>query len=345
MTNKTDQTSQIEARVDVKSQVARDLIEAMEKGDTPWQKPWGSQSMLPMNATTQNAYRGINRILLALSGRSSNRWCTFQQATAKRWRIKKGEKGTMIVKVVDLAGFGKDNSPASLEEASRLLQESSEQDAKKRGGMALKRYWVFNSEQIEGMPEAETEPQADVEPTAKAEAIVRALTEQTGLIVVHGGNNACYVPALDEVRLPPVRSFRSQYDMWATKLHECAHSTMHAKRLNRTEAYAKRWGDEAYALEELTAEISSAIMAGETGVPMSQDPAHVQSHASYLRSWVKAITNDPMAIFTAAKNADRICEYMLGLERNMTAETRLMSPEHAEWTADYERAEIAYRRR
>ena len=73
-------------------------------------------------------------------------------------------------------------------------------------------------------------------------------------------------------------------------------------------------GRRSYALEELTAEIASAIMAGETSVPMSQDPAHLQSHASYLRGWVKAIENDPMAIFMAAKNADRICEYMLGLE-------------------------------
>jgi len=119
-------------------------------------------------------------------------------------------------------------------------------------------------------------------------------------------------------------------------MHECAHSTMHAKRLNRTEAYAKRWGDSAYALEELTAEISSAMLSAETGVPMSQDPAHLQNHASYLRGWIKAIESDPMAIFTAAKNADRICEYMLGLERQMTA----MAP-HKEWIEEYDNARRA----
>lgn len=42
--------------VDVKSEVARQLIEAMEKGETPWQKPWSSQAMQPRNAVTGNGY-------------------------------------------------------------------------------------------------------------------------------------------------------------------------------------------------------------------------------------------------------------------------------------------------
>jgi len=327
----TDQQQVDDAKVDVKSQVARTLIAAMESGDTPWQKPWKSQAMRPKNLTTNNDYRGINRILLALSGRSSNFWCTYQQAAAKGWQVKKGEKGTMIVKVVEFARDAQDQGVAV---DSGGGNEGREAEGEQRKGFALKRYWVFNAEQIEGMPQPEPEVGRDFDPVEKAEAVVRALTEQTGLLVIHGGNQACYIPALDEVRLPPVRAFATPYDMWATKMHECAHSTMHAKRLNRTEAYAKRWGDSAYALEELTAEISSAMLSAETGVPMSQDPAHVQNHASYLRSWIKAIESDPMAIFTAVKNADRICEYMLGLERQLTA----MEP-HKEWIAEYDRAQ------
>jgi len=325
---------QPDAKLDVKSQVARTLIEAMEKGDTPWQKPWKSQALMPTNPTTRNGYRGINRLLLALSGRSSNLWCTFQQASAKGWRVKKGEKGTMIVKVVEFTRDSKDQGGAS--DSGGAASDSREAEGEQRKGFALKRYWVFNAEQIEGMPQAEPEAGREFHPIEKAESVVRALSEQTGLIVIHGGNQACYIPALDEVRLPPVRAFATPYDMWATKMHECAHSTMHAKRLNRTEAYAKRWGDSAYALEELTAEISSAMLSAETGVPMSQDPAHVHNHASYLRGWIKAIENDPMAIFTAAKNADRICEYMLGLERQLTA----MEP-HKEWIEEYDNARRA----
>jgi antirestriction protein ArdC len=320
-----------EAKLDVKSEVAKTLIAAMEAGDTPWQRSWKSTAMRPTNITTSNAYRGINRILLALSGRSSNLWCTYQQAAAKGWQVRRGEKGTMIVKVVEFNRAHNDGGAGA--EPSDAPIPGKVEEAAARKGAALKRYWVFNAEQIDGIPQAEQEPERDFEPVAKAEAVVQALIEQTGLIVIHGGDNACYVPSLDEVRLPPARAFKSQYDMWATKMHECAHSTMHPKRLDRSDAYAKRWGDSAYALEELTAEISSAILAGETGVPMSRDPSHIQSHAGYLRSWIKAIENDPMAIFTAAKNADRICEYLLGLERQMASVER-----HKEWIAEYDRA-------
>ena len=69
---------------------------------------------------------------------------------------------------------------------------------------------------------------------------------------------------------------------------------------------------------------------------MCQDPKHLQAHGSYLRSWIKAIENDPMAIFTAAKNADRIVEYMLGLEHQ-----RAKASAHVEWIVDYEWAERA----
>jgi antirestriction protein ArdC len=337
-----EQQQPSDARVNVKSQVAQMLIDAMERGDTPWQRPWDAQRGSPMSAmnpTTGNAYKGVNRILLAIAGAGfgSNHWMTYQQAASKGWNVRKGKKGSMIVKVVELGRSGDRGEGAVRPDgASSGDAGGQESDKERSAGHALKRYWVFNAEQIEGMPPSEPKHVQEFQPVEKAEAIMEALKERTGLLVIHGGNKACYVPALDEIRLPPKQSFHSVYDRWATELHEAAHSTMHEKRLDRSEAYAKRWGDSAYALEELTAEIASAILASETGVPMSQDPKHVQAHGSYLRSWIKAIENDPMAIFTAAKNADRICEYMLGLERQHTA----LAP-HKEWIAEYDIARAA----
>ncbi len=342
MNKAKEQQPSDETRVNVKSQVAQMLIDAMERGDTPWQRPWDAEQGSPMNAmnpTTGNAYKGVNRILLAIAGAGfgSNHWMTYQQAAAKGWNVRKGEKGSMIVKVVELGRSSDGGEGATRADgASSGDAGSRESDRERNAGHALKRYWVFNAEQIEGMPQAEPKVVSDFEPVEKAEAIMEALKERTGLLVIHGGNRACYVPALDEIRLPPKQAFHSVYDLWATELHEAAHSTMHEKRLDRSEAYAKRWGDSAYALEELTAEIASAILASETGVPMCQDTKHIQAHGSYLRSWIKAIENDPMAIFTAAKNADRICEYMLGLERQRTE----LAP-HKEWVEEYDCARSA----
>ncbi|RQO58498.1 hypothetical protein DBR47_12360 [Paucibacter sp. KBW04] len=333
-----------DVRFNVKQQVAQTLIAAMEKGDTPWQRPWDVQSgssLNPKNPTTGNAYRGVNRILLAIAGTGygSNLWLTYQQAAAKGWQVRKGQKGTMIVKVVDFERnrAGVEGRPAAANEGGSAVG-SKEAEQEPAMGKALRRYWVFNAEQIEGMPQPEAKPERDFEPVERAEAVMQALIEKTGLMVIHGGSKACYVPAHDEIRLPPKNAFHSAYDLWATKLHEAAHSTMAEHRLNRTEAYAKRWGDSAYALEELTAEIASAILASETGVPMSQDPKHVQSHASYLRCWIKAIQNDPQAVFTAAKNADRICEYLLGL-----VQQRMVIEPHKEWIEEYEATPMARR--
>jgi len=345
------QAAQGAARVDVKHEVAQRLIEAMEQGGAPWQRPWSAQSSLsmrPINPTTQNGYRGINRVLLALSGRSSNLWMTYQQAADQGWQVRKGEKGTMIVKVVEMfrdrdgAGGGGGTPSAAGGQANGAGGEGSANQAEneQRKAFALRRYFVFNAEQIDGMPKVEEPAPLDFNPVERAEAVIQAMKEQTGLMVIHGGDKACYVPSLDEVRLPPKRAFKTEYDYYSTACHELCHSTMHEKRLNRTDAYAKKWGDSAYALEELTAEIGAAILSSETGVARSPElaAAHLEDHAKYLRGWIKAIERDPMAIFTAAKNAEKISEYVLGLERQMTA----LAP-HKEWIEEYDAAPMARR--
>lgn len=341
------------ARLSVKHEVAQKIIEAMKLGETPWQRPWKTSAMKPSNGVTGNAYRGINRVLLGLAGQawSDSRWVTFQQAASNGWMVRKGEKGQMIVKVVDLQDSEKSeradpqgSSSATAGGLSSGGDASRSEDQKQPDGsnrFALKRYFVFNAQQVEGMPplpEAAGQPEFD--PVDRAENVIKALKERTGLLVVHGGNSACYIPAADEVRLPNKRAFSSQYGYYSVALHECAHSTLSEKRLDRKEALGKRWGDEAYGMEELRAELCSAILAAETGVPMSQDADHIGQHASYLNSWIKAIGNDPMAIFSAAKDADRMASYMLGL-----AQENVAMASHEDWVAEYDGALAAGQRR
>lgn len=207
--------------------------------------------------------------------------------------------------------------------------DAANEDARRRF-FVLRRYTVFNAEQIDGVPEIEREAARDFDPVQRAESVIAAL-KQTGLVISHGGAQASYSPATDEVMLPPKVSFHSLYDYYAVAMHEGAHSTLHLSRLNRKEALGKKWGDEAFAMEELRAEFSSAILAAETGVPMTQ--AHIDNHAAYLRHWLKAVEADPMAIFSAAKDAEHMAQYMLGLEKQMIAREQ-----HNEWLRDYDRA-------
>lgn len=300
--NEKAQAQAEETRIDVKSQVALTIIEAMKQQQTPWQRPWNAASMRPMNPTTGNAYRGINRLLLGLSGMPDARWLTYQQAAANGWQVKKGEKGRVIVKVVELTP----------EEAKNLpKEEGEEQSSQKR--LILKRYYVFNATQIEGIPPFPApEGGQEIGSVERAEGIVAALKERTGLLVLHQGQQACYVPSRDQILMPRREAFHSTYDYYATLMHECGHSTLHEKRLDRRDALGKRFGDEAYSLEELRAEISSAILASETGI--APGPGHIQNHAAYLNSWIKCIQKDPMVIFSAAKDAQKMADYLLELE-------------------------------
>lgn len=311
---------------DVKNQVAAALIAAMEQGNTPWQKPWSASSMTPINGATLNAYRATNRILLALQGRGDARWLTYRQAAEKGWQVRGGEKGTMIVKLVEL-GPGERS-----EEGGR--QEAAGSGEAERKRMVLRRYFVFNAEQIDGIPPMEPQEQAqEFEPAERAEKVLEALREKTGLVIAYGGAKAFYDPVADKIQLPQRKRFSSAYALAAVQYHEAGHATLAKHRLDRREALGERWGDEAYAMEELRAEICSAILAAETGVPMCQDPKHVANHAAYLRSWVAGVRKDPLAIFAAARDAERMADYLLGLERQLVS-----MAEHKEWVEEYERA-------
>lgn len=315
-------------RDDVRADVARTLIDAMERGETPWQKPWSAQALRPMNPTSGNAYRGVNRLLLALSGRSDPRWMTYQQALANQWQVRRGEKGSTIVKLVEVSA-----REASADEGrsgvGSYIAEQGASGAEAKRSFALRRYTVFNAEQMEGVPELGVETALEFNAVERAEAVLSSLRDQTGLRFVYGGDRAFYAAAKDEVHLPHRRAFHSAYDFYATAMHEGAHATLSPGRLDRRDAIGKRWGDEAYAMEDLRAEICSAILSAETGVPLSQ--THIDNHAAYLKHWVKVVAADPMAIFSAAKDAELMAQYMLSLVQVKTA----MGP-HEEWVAEYD---------
>ena len=75
------------------------------------------------------------------------------------------------------------------------------------------------------------------------------------------------------------------------------------------------FGSEGYAKEELRAEIASMIMGDELGI--GHDP---EQHAAYVGSWIKALQDDPLEIFRAAADAEKIQDYVLGLEQKQIQE-------------------------
>lgn len=273
-------------------QIAQDvtnrIIAALEQGCAPWIKPWkdGGDNTRPHNLSTKKPYRGINVLLLTVAGMSygANAWLTYKQAKALGGHVRKGEKGTQIVFWKQLTVADKNADGEEIEKQIPMMRF----------------YTVFNAEQCEGLP-VEEKPADDstFSPIEAAEDLIG----KSGAIIRHSGDMAYYNPTGDFIGLPQKKQFRDEPNYYATALHELVHWTGHTARLGRE--YGKRFGDEAYAREELVAEMGAAFLCAEIGI---EGELH---HDGYIEHWLKVLKRDERAIFTAASHAQRAADLVL----------------------------------
>jgi antirestriction protein ArdC/phage/plasmid primase-like uncharacterized protein len=284
--------------------VAENLIKQLEEGIAPWQRPWNpgeSGAFLPYNPVTDNRYRGINSLYLLSQDRDDQRWMTYKQATEAGAQVRKGEKGTGIQywKFVE--------EHIKKDAAGRPLVDSDGKPVKELIKLERPRVFyatVFNAEQIDGLPPIQRKPQT-WDPIERAEGILA-----TCGVAIHYNcsDRAFYRPLTDSIHLPEKGQFPKAENFYATALHELGHSSGHPNRLNRDLSHP--FGSEGYAKEELRAEIASMILGDALGI--GHDPSQ---HAAYVGSWIKVLKDDPMEIFRAAADAEKIQNYVLGLEQ------------------------------
>jgi primase-polymerase (primpol)-like protein len=94
-------------------------------------------------------------------------------------------------------------------------------------------------------------------------------------------------------------------DGWNTDL-----ANIDAAILGARTRIGKRIGDEAYAIEELVAELGAAFLCADlriTDVPRAD-------HAQYLASWLAVLKADKKAIFTAASKASEAAAFLAALQ-------------------------------
>lgn len=147
----------------------------------------------------------------------------------------------------------------------------------------------------------------EIEPIEAVENLVQGL-KADGLSLLHGGDRACYVPKLDTIKMPDKAVFHSAEDYHSTLLHEASHATGAKKRLDRLGIFGNLTSMEAYAREELRAELASAMLGAELGI--RQGEYHVENHAAYVASWLQALRNDQNEIFKAASAAQKIADWL-----------------------------------
>jgi antirestriction protein ArdC len=265
----------------------------------PWQRG-GFNPTLPVNATTQQPYRGINILSLWVSaldrGYESGEWATLKQWNAIGAHVSKGERASPIVFYKELERT-KDGADATDPDAVETIRMA-------RG------YWVFAAEQVDGYVPATALPPNPIERIAAAEAYFAA----TGAHVIIGGSQAFYRPSTDTIHMPDEARFlgddgKTRTEAWYRVLgHETAHYTSAPNRCNRQ--LGKRFGDDQYAMEECVAETAACFICARLGISGEPHP----DHARYIHHWISVMKSDARAIFAAAAKAQEAVAYLDGLQ-------------------------------
>jgi antirestriction protein ArdC len=280
---------------DVYARVTAQIVTAIENGVGSWRMPWhtsGRFAFSPINVISKKPYRGINTVCLwaaaQAKGYERGEWATYQQWLERGAQVRKGEKATLVV----FWKFAHDTA------------ETDDREKATRSGSHLlftRGYSVFNAAQVDGYtPEVDAEVPV-LQRVAQADAFFTAI----GANVRHGGNQAFYAPISDHIQMPPFAVFRDAVSYYSTLAHEQTHWTATASRCDRQ--LGKRFGDNAYAAEELIAELGAAFTCAHLG--LSTQPR--EDHAQYIQSWLCVLKADTRAIFTAASKAQQAADWLI----------------------------------
>lgn len=266
--------------MDIYTDVTNQIIERLEAGNvSPWQKPWVSYP--DQNPLSGTIYKGINRLILGLSPHSTNSWATYKQWSEKGYQVGKGQKGTRIVYF-------------------EAIKRENDQGEEYSYPM-LKSFVVFNADQLD----ADVKPFANPVTVHLSESHRHAMADkfmrESGAVILPD-TRAYFDFVNDRIGLPLFENFLTADGFYATALHELTHWTGHKTRLNRQ--FGERFGDNAYAFEELVAEIGSAFLCAQFGFS-----SELENHASYLHSWLKILRDDKKAIFKAAALAQQATDF------------------------------------
>lgn len=281
--------------------ITASIVRAIEQGAGKWTMPWhgrGAAAGIPINASTGRGYQGANVLVLwgqaQAMGYASPMWATYKQWQALGAQVRKGERATACIK---------------WKEIEDKRREADDQEGARRCLIGLG-FSLFNVAQVDGyvaQPVAGEDTTIKFDPIERAELVVRS----TGASITHNGARAFYRPSTDEIVMPDRFRFigsatsTSQECYYATLFHELSHWTAQAFRCNRS--LRGRFGDDAYAAEELVAELGAAFICARLSI--TNEPR--ADHAQYLAHWLKVLKNDNRAIFTAASQAQKACDFIV----------------------------------
>jgi antirestriction protein ArdC len=275
------------------------ILAELEKGAVPWTRPWAPE-LAPQNFLSRKKYRGINSLLLKIS--SHQRRCPFfltrNQVEKLGGRIRQGEE-----RLAQFATFW------------RWIPLEDEETGDHKLIPFLRYYRLYNLSQTEGidwsLPKKEK-----VDPLQSCEATIEAYQVNGGCPINHDGGSHSYYDLLDDsIHLPERDRFTDSVSYYSVLFHECIHSTGHSSRLERN--LSTDMASQAYAREELTAEIGAAFLLGNSGVSES---IPIANNAAYIKHWSRCLREDPRCVIYAASRAQRAADFILGIGEESAAQ-------------------------
>jgi antirestriction protein ArdC len=279
---------------DLYEEVSARIVAELERGAAPWVKPWSATAgkNTPCNAVTNRPYSGCNVVLLWIArsaGYRVPRFVTYKQALELGGHVRKGEHGTKVYFVKQLQ-----------------IKNGDDEEAETRVIPMLREYTVFNVDQCESLPArvitlGNTKPRNPDQRDASVDEFLAC----SGADIREGSGEAYYRPSDDFISLPRFQDFKSAAHFYGTAFHELGHWTGHEARLNRD--LRLRFGDRAYAAEELVAELCAAFLCAEFSIDGDM------RHAGYIQSWIGLLKHDCRAFFTACSRAQAAADCLRGL--------------------------------
>lgn len=286
-------------RSDIYQEVTDHIISLLERGCRPWSPSWSSGAASLPQRHGGEPYQGINVLLLwsqaMRQGFCNPVWMTFKQALALGGCVRKGERGSMVV-------YAGSFLPRRDEDGG------AENDNQSRGIPFLKRYTVFNVEQIDGLPEGKyPTPQPISRNRDDRDTELDHAFTAYGVTIREQDGGAYYQSTTDRITMPRFESFTCANAFYATLAHEAIHSTGHKDRLDRDTLH--RYGESIAirAREELIAEIGAAMLCAVLGM----EPTEREDHAAYVEHWLGALRGNKRAIFQAATAAQAASNFIV----------------------------------
>lgn len=289
-------------------EITAKIIAAIEKGAPRFEMPWhtkGPNFSRPRNVSTKQPYNGINVLALwvATDERrfASNEWATYLQWQQLGCQVRKGEKSTGIVFWKKL-------------DADESVEDDDEHVRRRFIARASR---VFNADQVEGYLTAPTPPPLTV---FQSIGMIEEIVRRIGVSLSYGHDRACYHPLSDTILMPDTERFfgsstsSAEESFYATLLHELVHATGHSTRLDRE---FSRFGSEAYAMEELVAELGSAFLCADLGI--NNEPR--LDHAAYIDSWLTVLKRDAKALFAASSRSASALRFIVRDDNNVVGRT------------------------